>query len=60
MIDIVACLQCDIYTLAKFYVEGPSSGSLVAEAALSSRFVTSGRLTLSDFATRSKARIQVR
>ncbi|KAL3132313.1 hypothetical protein ABBQ32_008891 [Trebouxia sp. C0010 RCD-2024] len=48
---------CAISTLADYYVEGPYSIPPVARSALANNFVSSGNLTLPDYANRSQARI---
>ena len=52
-------VQCAISTLADHYVEGPYTVPPVARAALASTYVSSGNLTLSDYISRSQARITV-
>lgn len=52
-------LQCAINTLADYYVEGPYTVPPAARSALATTFVSSGNLTLSDYITRSQARITV-
>ena len=52
-------LQCAVSTLADYYVEGPYTIPPVARSALANTFVSSGNLTLPDYANRSEARIAV-
>ena len=56
---ICAMLQCAISTLADYYVEGPYTVPPVARSALASTYVSSGNLTLSDYISRSQARVTV-